>query len=208
VRVALDVDPSKLNPVPVTEILEMTAFEFPVFLTVACRVSAVPTLTLPKFNFVVLEVSVTTDAWAVAVHGICFGDPGTLLVILIAPLTAPADAGFNAAVRFALCPTAIFRGIAIPETVMPEPVVLRLEIVSSESPEFVSRIVWVVVVPVGMVPKLTDEGVAVKAGATVVAPIPLRLIAVGESVAVLVTVMCSEKSPVAAGLKPAVSVAA
>lgn len=126
-------------------------------------------------------------------------------MILIAPLAAPAAVSFNDAVRFALCPAAIFTGVAIPETLMPVPVALTPEMVNCESPELVSRIVCVVASPVGTVPKLTDAGVAVKAELPAV---PTRLMAVGESVAVLVTVMCSENSPDAVGLNPAVSVAA
>jgi hypothetical protein len=50
VRVALDAEPERANPVPLTEILEMLASEFPVFLKVICKVSVVPTVTLPKLN--------------------------------------------------------------------------------------------------------------------------------------------------------------
>lgn len=203
--VALEVEPLRLKPVPLIENLEIFAFALPVFLIVACSVSVVPTVILPKLNDAGLEESVTTEACPVAFHAICVGEPGALLVILISPLAAPADESFTAAVRLALCPAAIFKGVVIPETLMPEPVTLRLEIVNGESPELESRIVWLVVVPVGTVPKLTEDGVAVNAE---LAPVPLRLIAVGESVALLVTVTCSEYSPEAVGLKPAVSVAA
>jgi hypothetical protein len=99
----------------------------------------------------------------------------------------------------------MFTGAVIPETLMPVPVALTPEIVNCESPEFVSRIVCVVAAPVGTVPKLTEAGVAVKPE---VPAVPTRLMAVGESVAELVTVICSENSPDAVGLNPAVSVAA
>jgi len=68
--VALEVEPLRLNPVPLTEIFEMLAFEFPVFLMVVCSVPAVPKFTLPKLKVAGLEVSVTTDVWPVALHEI------------------------------------------------------------------------------------------------------------------------------------------
>lgn len=60
--VALDDEPLRLNPVPLTEIFEIFAFEFPVFLMVVDNVSVVPTFTFPKLSDARLEVSVTTDA--------------------------------------------------------------------------------------------------------------------------------------------------
>jgi len=60
--VALEVEPLRLNPVPLTEIFEIFAFEFPLFLMVVCSASVVPTVTLPKLNDAGLEESVTTDA--------------------------------------------------------------------------------------------------------------------------------------------------
>ena len=139
--VALEADPSRLNPDPLTEIFEIFAFELPVFLIVACSVSVVPTVTLPKLNDDGLEESVITEACAVALQEICAGEPLALLAILIAPLAAPADVSFSEAVRVVLCPAPIFRGTVIPERLMPEPVAFTLEIVKVESPELATRIV-------------------------------------------------------------------
>jgi hypothetical protein len=111
-------------------------------------------------------------------------------VIVIAPLAAPADESFKATVRLAFCPTAMLIGVVRPVKLKPVPDAVTLEIVNGDSPRLLSRIVCVVDVPVGTVPKLIDDGVAVKAAA--LAPVPLRLTSVGESVALLVTVMCPE----------------
>jgi len=61
-RVAAELEPFRLNPVPLTEIFEILASALPVFLMVACKVSVVPTFTFPKLNDAGLEVSLTTDA--------------------------------------------------------------------------------------------------------------------------------------------------
>jgi hypothetical protein len=68
--VALELEPLSANPVPLAEIFEIFAFEFPVFLMVVCSVLVVPTVTLPKLRLAGLAVSVTTDAWAVALQEI------------------------------------------------------------------------------------------------------------------------------------------
>jgi hypothetical protein len=205
--VALEAEPLRLNPVPLTEIFEMLAFAFPVFLMVACNVSVVPTFTLPKLRVAGLEVRVTTEAWAVALHETCSGELVALLAILIAPLAAPADVGFNDAVKLALWPAATFRGMVIPETLMPEPVALTLEIVKGESPELVSRIVWVVVAPVGTSPKLTDDGVTVSCGEAAVVALALQPIASGEFAALLTMVNVPEAFPADAGLNVALRLA-
>lgn len=59
---APDPEPLSENPVPLTEIFEIFASEFPVFLMVVCNVSVVPTFTLPKLREPGLEVRVTTEA--------------------------------------------------------------------------------------------------------------------------------------------------
>ena len=205
--VVLEAEPMRLNPVPPTEIIEMLAFEFPIFLMVACSVSAVPTVTLPKLRAAGLEVSVTTEAWAIALQESCAGEPTALLAILMAPLAAPADVSFNDAVKFALCPAAIFRGVVIPETPMPEPVALTLEIVNGESPEFASRIVWVVVAPVGTSPKLTDDGVRVSCGDEAAVAVALQPTASGEFAALLIMVNVPEAFPAAVGLNVALRLA-
>ena len=125
----------------------------------------------------------------------------------MAPLAAPDDASFSEAVKFALCPAAIFRGVVMPETVSPEPVSLTLEIVSGESPELARRIVWVVVAPVGTSPKLTDDGVRVSCGDEEAVPVALQPIASGEFAALLVTVNCPEAFPAAVGLNIALMLA-
>jgi hypothetical protein len=123
-----------------------------------------------------------------------------LLAILIAPLAAPADVSFNDAVKFALCPAAILKGVAMPETLIPVPFSLTLEIVNGESPEFVRRIVCVVVAPVGTSPKLTDDGIRVNCGEEDAVPVAVQPIASGEFAALLVTVNFPETFPAAAGL--------
>jgi hypothetical protein len=94
----------------------------------------------------------------------------------------------------------------IPETLTPGPVTLTLETVSCDSPELVSRIVWVVALPVGTVPKATLDGVAVRAelAEVVEVPVPLHPIASEASDAVLLMVSAPEAFPAAAGLNTAV----
>jgi hypothetical protein len=198
--VALDVEPLRLNPVPLMAIFEIVAFEFPVFLMAACNVAAVPKVTLPKLSAAGLGASVTTEAWAVALQEICAGEPVALLAILIAPLAPPVDVSLSDAVIFRLCPGAIFKGVVRPETLIPEPETLTLEIVNGESPELPIRMVWLVVAPVGTSPKLTDDGVSVNCAGSDAVPVALQPIASGEFAALLLTVNVPEAFPAAAGL--------
>lgn len=59
---APDPEPLSENPVPFTEIFEILASEFPVFLMIVCNVSVVPIFTFPKLREPGFELSVTTDA--------------------------------------------------------------------------------------------------------------------------------------------------
>jgi hypothetical protein len=129
-------------------------------------------------------------------------------VILMAPLAAPVDVSFSEAVRFVLCPAAIFTGVVIPERLMPVPVTLTPEIVNSDSPELLKRMVCVVVLPVGTVPKLMEAGVTERAGDDDEAvAVALQPIASDEFVALLMTVSAPEAFPAFVGLKTALRLA-
>jgi hypothetical protein len=106
---------------------------------------------------------------------------------LIAPLAAPAEAGFSEAVRMALLPTARVSGVEIPETVRPAPEAVTEDTVTGEFPEFAILIVWVVAVPVGTLPKAMLGGVAVRVEPVevCVVPVPLQPIASEASEALL-----------------------
>lgn len=124
------------------------------------------------------------------------------------PLAEPAEESFSEAVRFALCPAAIFKGVDMPETLIPVPVALTPEIVNSELPELLSRIVCVVVLPVGTVPNATGDGVIVSsADDEEVVAVPLQPIASGEFAALLVTINVPDAFPAFVGLNIAFRVA-
>lgn len=131
-----------------------------------------------------------------------------MLEIFMVPFAEPAEESFNEAVRFALCPAAIFRGAEIPETLIPVPVALTPEMVNSDPPELLSRIVCVVVLPVGTVPNATGDGVIVSsADDEEVVAVPLQPIASGEFAALLVTVSVPDAFPAFVGLNIALRLA-
>lgn len=124
-----------------------------------------------------------------------------MLEIFIVPFAEPAEESFKEAVRFALCPAAIFKGVEMPETLIPVPVALTPEIVNSDPPELLSRIVCVVVLPVGTVPNVTGDGVMVRsADDEEVVAVALQPIASGEFAALLVTVNVPDAFPAFVGL--------
>ncbi len=138
VRVVPAEEPARAKPVPVTEMPEMLASEFPVFLKAIWSVSLVPTFTLPKLNAVGLGCKVTTAACAVALQETERVGSVALLVNLMAPLAEPEDPSLRDAVRLVVLPAAMVNGALAPETVRPEPETLMPETVIEAPPEFAS----------------------------------------------------------------------
>lgn len=96
----------------------------------------------------------------------------------------------------------------MPEILIPVPVALTPEIVNSDPPELLSRMVWVVVLPVGTVPNATGDGVIVSSAEDEeVVAVALHPIASGEFAALLVTVSVPDAFPAFVGLNIAFRVA-
>src|SRR5882757_6845767 len=86
--------PLKLNPVPVTEALEMVTAEPPVLVTVTATDLLLPTVTLPKLTllgFAMREPGVTP----VPDNAMLRGEPGASETIAKLPVTLPPAVGAN-----------------------------------------------------------------------------------------------------------------
>ncbi len=101
-------------------------------------------------------------------------------VRLILPLAEPALVGANVAVNVLFCPTARTRGTVSPLMENPLPLTVACVTLSEAVPEFVRVTVLLVLLPTGMLAKLTLAGEAVSWPVPVVAPVPLRAIVSGE----------------------------
>jgi len=86
------------------------------------------------------------------------GEPATLLVIVIVPVSAAPAAGLNTAEIDVLCPAASEIGRCGPEAVKPLPATEIPETLSASVPELVSVTVFVMLCPIATLPKLTELG--------------------------------------------------
>lgn len=107
--------PETVISAPVTEISEIVAFEFPVFVIFTVWVAVVPTVTAPKFND-----EGESDREAVTpppFKGIAVGESSALLVIVTTPVVAPLVVALNATFNVAVCPEAKVFGAVSPPIV-------------------------------------------------------------------------------------------
>lgn len=111
------------------------------------------------------------------------GEPVALLVMETLPLALPAEVGANCAVNEVFAPALIVAGKVSPLIVKPVPVALAAVIVTLAVPEFVSEIDCDPLLPTWTLPKLTLEGFAERVACV---PVPVKAIAAGEPVALLV----------------------
>jgi len=130
-----------------------------------------PTVTLPKLTLAgVTEICGCTP---VPLSAIVAGEFVALLVMVTLPERLAAVAGANITLNVVDCPAARASGTVKPATLNPVPLSLICETVTLEFPVFVTLTLCVVLVPVAMLPKLSDTGLAVScsAGATPMPPV-------------------------------------
>ena len=97
--------PLALNPAPVTVTPEIVTFELPLLVIDVVSELLLPSLTLPKDKLVGLDPSKKVAADPVPDKLIVVGELVALLVMVtLAPLTAPAIVGANITIRVADCP--------------------------------------------------------------------------------------------------------
>ena len=131
------------------------------------------------------------------------GEPGAVLVIETFPLALPDAVGANVTLKIAVPPGVNVCGDSV-LILKPAPLALAALIDRLAVPEFVTVTLTDAVLPTSMLPKLTLDGFAVKAGCV---PVPLKPIASSEFVAVELTVTLPEALPGAVGAKVATRVA-
>jgi hypothetical protein len=119
------------------------------------------------------------------------------------PERLAAVAGANITLNVVDCPAARASGTVKPATLNPVPLSLICETVTLEFPVFVTLTLCVVLVPVAMLPKLSDTGLAVScsAGAT---PMPASATTSGELGALFTSVTLPVMLPATAGVNPRV----
>lgn len=196
--------PLTLKPFPegVAEVIVRDAL--PEFVNDTVCVPFPPTFTLPKFTFGVPSVNCAWPAVAVPFSAIVSGEFGALLVIETLPFAAPATVGENLTPKEAFCPAAKVRGVESPVVLNAEPETLAEMIVTPAEPAFESVTFTVLLLPVSWLPKLTDEGFAVRLPSV---PLPVIGIVMFASLAVLTTAMLPDAVPDVVGANCAVKLA-
>jgi hypothetical protein len=179
--------PLMLNPLPpATPTLEIVTLDPPVLVTVSVKVCLVPTCTLPKLKLVGFDPS-TPAATPVPDSGIVRVGFEPFEVIVMLPLTAPADGGLNETLKLALWPDVSVTGAVIPLRVNPLPLIPTFEIVTLDPPVFVTVSDKVCLAPTCTLPKLRLVGFDPKAPCAT--PVPdIGIVSVGFE-ALDVTVM-------------------
>jgi hypothetical protein len=191
--------PLVVNPPVAPLIPETVIFELPLFFRVTPRTLLLPTFTFPKLNVVGLAPSKKVPAVPVPLRPIAVGDPGTLVLNEMLPVTLPAVVGaktaLNAVVLFGVTVFAVK-----PVTLKPVPVTLSEETTRFTVPVFFTVIVCELFVPSTTLPKVTLDGVIDIAGS---APVPVSGIAVGEPGRFVDTEILPETPPAEVGAKTA-----
>ena len=119
-------------------------------------------------------------------------DAGALLISVILPETAPAEAGAKPTLKEDAPPGARESGKASPDVVNPVPARVAWVTLSVAVPGFEMVSFCVPLVPTTRLPKLRLDGATEICGC---APVPLREIAKGELVAVLTMLMLPTAAP-------------
>jgi hypothetical protein len=130
----------------------------PVLVKESVKVTLVPAGTLPKLRLAGLAVS-CPEATPIAFRGMASLAPE----IKRLPAIVPDDPGEKATSNVTLCPPFKVKGNVTPLTENPEPVVCVAKSVTFHGRVFVSTTGTVDVLPSGVLPKETVEGLAVTA---------------------------------------------
>ena len=101
--------------------------------------------------------------------------------------------------KFMLAPAATVTGALSPDMLNPVPARVACEIARAAVPVFESLTVWLAEVFTVRFPKLTAPGVRLIAGVDVATPVPVRPMARGVLLALLVIEMLPEAAPVVVG---------
>jgi hypothetical protein len=136
VNVVLAPAPLTANPAPLTTILEIATFAFPLLVSVTPSELLLPNSTLPKSKLLALELNSAVDAIALPLMEIASGEFGALLTSEIEPVTFPAVPGANTTLNAVLWPGGIVIGSVSPDVLKPAPVTAALEIVTLAVPPF------------------------------------------------------------------------
>jgi hypothetical protein len=96
--------------------------EPPVLVTVSDRDCLLPTITLPKLRPVGFDPR-APGVTPVADNGMARVGLVAFEVIVTLPVTLPADAGVNVAVKVALCPAVSVAGVVMPLKLTPVPLI-------------------------------------------------------------------------------------
>ena len=131
------------------------------------------------------------------------GELLAVLVMVTLPERLPVVAGSNVTLNVVDCPAASVSGTVNPAALNPVPLSLICETVTLELPVLVTVTLCVVLVPVAMLPKLNDTGLAVscKACAT---PVPASATTTGELGELFTSVTLPAKLLADAGVNPTV----
>jgi len=109
----------------------------PVAIRVVVRLLLVPTVTLPKFKALALEVNRPAETPVPARAIARFGFEA-FETTAIAPLALPTTLGVKRTLKVTLCPLFRIKGRLKPPKLNPAPVTVACEIVTVEFPEFVT----------------------------------------------------------------------
>jgi hypothetical protein len=202
-KVSPELTPLTVKPAPEMLAAEIVTLEFPVFVRAALKSLLLPTFTLPKLRFDVLNVSKCVPAAPVPLNAIVNGELGALLVSEIEPVTAPATVGVKTALNVLFEPVGIVSGVLRPVIVKPAPLTVAPDITRLAVPLFVSSIVCELLVPVETLPKPAVPGTALICAWL---PVPLNVIVNGELGALLPTEMLPDALPAVVGANCAVKV--
>lgn len=123
VRVNEELMPLSENPDPLMATFETETLVPPVFVIVPERDWLEPTVTLPKLREVGLALSCPGVAAPVPETEIVSEGFDASEVMVTVPLADPVELGENVTFALAVAPAARIKGVAIPPTVNPEPVI-------------------------------------------------------------------------------------
>jgi hypothetical protein len=137
----------------------MVKVEPPVFVTVSDNACFPFTVTVPKFRLVGLAPTAPSVA-PMPERDTESEEFGASEVIVTPPLALPADCGENVTVNVVLCETLSARGVVIPLRVKPLPLTEACEMLTVEPVALVSVMVWLLWLPIVMLPKVSLVGLA------------------------------------------------
>jgi hypothetical protein len=176
------VKPLTEYPAPLAVIAEMVAAAFPVLVITTCCLALVPVATVPKFRLVVLALNCpVATAVPVPVSGMFrVGLLGSLLVMAILPLAAPATVGEKVTTACTDCPALIVFGVVIPLIPNSLPVNVIRETVKSADPVLLRVRLALPLSPLESVPKLIEVGDTDNCGCDAATAVADRFATTGE----------------------------